>query len=150
VERQSATRVPELVPIRYGRMTGSPFRFHRGAAAMAADLAGTPVTGITTQLCGDAHLLNFRLLASPERHLLFDIDDFDETLPGPWEWDVERLRASLVIAARANGFDAAERAAAPPCAGPPDAAARPGGRAGRQLRSWSPVAPSMSSRRMSM
>ncbi len=111
VERQSASRVPDLVPIRYGRMTESPFRFYRGAAAiMAADLAATPATGIRTQLCGDAHLLNFRFLASPERHLLFDINDFDETLPGPWEWDVKRLAASLVIAARANGFGRAERA----------------------------------------
>ncbi|MFE3764240.1 DUF2252 domain-containing protein [Streptomyces sp. NPDC059104] len=111
LEAQSATRVPELVPIRYGRMTESPFRFYRGAAAiMASDLAGTPDSGITAQLCGDAHLLNFRLLASPERGLMFDINDFDETLPGPWEWDVKRLSASFVIAARANGFEDAERA----------------------------------------
>ncbi|WP_235013531.1 DUF2252 family protein, partial [Parafrankia sp. Ea1.12] len=88
IERQSETRLPELVPLRYQRMLESPFRFFRGAAAvMAADLAGTPVSGIDVQLCGDAHLLNFRLLASPERHLVFDINDFDETLPGPWEWD---------------------------------------------------------------
>ncbi|MET8289014.1 DUF2252 domain-containing protein [Streptomyces sp. NPDC048448] len=111
IEAQSATRVPELVPIRYGRMTESPFRFYRGAAAvMAGDLADTPRTGIRTQLCGDAHLLNFRLLASPERRLMFDINDFDETLPGPWEWDVKRLSASFVIAGRANGFSAKERA----------------------------------------
>ncbi|MGW2277311.1 DUF2252 domain-containing protein [Streptomyces sp. NPDC001770] len=111
LETQSAARVPELVPLRYGRMTESPFRFYRGAAAiMAADLAGTPDSGITAQLCGDAHLLNFRLLASPERDLVFDINDFDETLPGPWEWDVKRLAASLVIAARANGFSDRERA----------------------------------------
>ncbi|MFJ4314125.1 DUF2252 domain-containing protein [Streptomyces lavendulae] len=111
LEAQSAARVPELVPIRYGRMTESPFRFYRGAAAiMASDLAGSPDSGITAQLCGDAHLLNFRLLASPERELMFDINDFDETLPGPWEWDVKRLSASFVIAARANGFDDAERA----------------------------------------
>ncbi|MGW3632722.1 DUF2252 domain-containing protein [Streptomyces sp. NPDC005122] len=111
IEAQSATRVPELVPIRYGRMTESPFRFYRGAAAiMAEDLADTPRTGIRTQLCGDAHLLNFRLLASPERRLMFDINDFDETLPGPWEWDVKRLTASFVIAGRANGFSAKERA----------------------------------------
>lgn len=110
LEDQSAARVPELVPIRYGRMTESPFRFYRGAAAiMASDLAGTPVSGIRAQLCGDAHLLNFRLLASPERHLLFDINDFDETLPGPWEWDVKRLAVSLVIAGRANGFSDKER-----------------------------------------
>ncbi|MEO3823342.1 DUF2252 domain-containing protein [Actinomadura sp. B10D3] len=110
IERQSAERVPELVPIRYGRMLESPFRFYRGAAAiMAADLGAVPDTGLTAQLCGDAHLLNFRLLASPERHLLFDINDFDETLPGPFEWDVKRLAASLAIAARANAFIAAER-----------------------------------------
>jgi uncharacterized protein (DUF2252 family) len=112
VEEQSADRAQDLVPIRYGRMTESPFRFYRGAAAvMAGDLATTPRTGITVQLCGDAHLLNFRLLASPERRLVFDINDFDETLPGPWEWDVKRLAASLVIAARENGFDEAARSA---------------------------------------
>ncbi|MFD6496446.1 DUF2252 domain-containing protein [Streptomyces sp. NPDC060188] len=112
IESQSATRVQELVPIRYGRMSESPFRFYRGAAAiMAGDLATTPSTGLRTQLCGDAHLLNFRLLASPERNLLFDINDFDETLPGPWEWDVKRLAASMVIAGRENGFTDAERGA---------------------------------------
>ncbi|MFD3542637.1 DUF2252 domain-containing protein [Streptomyces sp. NPDC058662] len=111
LEAQSAARVPELVPIRYSRMSESPFRFYRGAAAvMASDLANSPDSGITAQLCGDAHLLNFRLLASPERSLMFDINDFDETLPGPWEWDVKRLAASFVIAGRANGFDDAERA----------------------------------------
>ncbi|KUO10814.1 DUF2252 domain-containing protein [Streptomyces sp. DSM 15324] len=111
IEGQSAKRVPELVPIRYGRMSESPFRFYRGAAAiMAADLAETPRTGIRVQCCGDAHMLNFRLLASPERRLMFDINDFDETLPGPWEWDVKRLSASLVIAGRANGFGAKQRA----------------------------------------
>ncbi|MEV6205570.1 DUF2252 domain-containing protein [Kitasatospora sp. NPDC051914] len=111
LEAQSAKRVQELVPIRYSRMTESPFRFYRGAAAiMASDLAGSPDSGIRAQLCGDAHMLNFRLLASPERQLLFDINDFDETLPGPWEWDVKRLSASLVIAGRANGFDDRERA----------------------------------------
>ncbi|MEU9367288.1 DUF2252 domain-containing protein [Streptomyces avermitilis] len=111
IDAQSATRVPELVPIHYGRMTESPFRFCRGAAAvMAGDLADTPRSGIRTQLCGDAHLLNFRLLASPERRMMFDINDFDETLPGPWEWDVKRLSTSLVIAGRANGFSAKERA----------------------------------------
>ncbi|MFG2134556.1 DUF2252 domain-containing protein [Streptomyces sp. NPDC048751] len=110
IETQSAKRVPELVPIRYGRMSESPFRFYRGAAAiMAADLADTPRSGIRVQLCGDAHMLNFRLLASPERRLMFDINDFDETLPGPWEWDVKRLSASLVIAGRANGFSGKER-----------------------------------------
>ena len=112
IEKQSATRLPELVPVRYGRMSESPFRFYRGAAAiMASDLAETPRTGFRTQLCGDAHMLNFRLLASPERRLMFDINDFDETLPGPWEWDVKRLAASLVIAGRANGFSTKERAA---------------------------------------
>ncbi|MGW2524179.1 DUF2252 domain-containing protein [Streptomyces sp. NPDC001617] len=111
IEKQSATRVPELVPIRYGRMSEAPFRFYRGAAAiMAADLAETPRSGLRVQCCGDAHMLNFRLLASPERRLMFDINDFDETLPGPWEWDVKRLSASLVIAGRANGFSAKERA----------------------------------------
>ncbi|MFG2548381.1 DUF2252 domain-containing protein [Streptomyces sp. NPDC048581] len=107
IERQSADRVPELVPVRYGRMLESPFRFYRGAASiMASDLGAGPHTGLYVQLCGDAHLLNFRLLASPERHLVFDINDFDETLPGPFEWDVKRLSASLVIAGRANGFPA--------------------------------------------
>ncbi|MFF1543489.1 DUF2252 domain-containing protein [Streptomyces sp. NPDC058291] len=111
IDAQSAKRLPELVPIRYGRMSESPFRFYRGAAAiMAADLAETPRTGIRVQCCGDAHMLNFRLLASPERRLMFDINDFDETLPGPWEWDVKRLSASLVVAGRANGFSAKERA----------------------------------------
>ncbi|MFE5814041.1 DUF2252 domain-containing protein [Streptomyces sp. NPDC056479] len=110
IERQSVTRVQELVPIRYGRMLESPFRFYRGAAAiMAMDLGRLPDTELTTQLCGDAHLLNFRLLASPERHLVFDINDFDETYPGPFEWDVKRLATSFVIAARANGFSTAEQ-----------------------------------------
>ena len=105
LERQSAARLQELIPERYSRMSESPFRFYRGAAAlMAADLSTTPNTGLRAQLCGDAHMLNFRLLASAERHLIFDINDFDETLPGPWEWDVKRLAASLVIAGRANGF----------------------------------------------
>ncbi|MFH8798468.1 DUF2252 domain-containing protein [Streptomyces sp. NPDC017936] len=110
LERQSATRVRELVPVRYGRMLESPFRFYRGAAAiMAMDLGAQPDTGLTVQLCGDAHLLNFRLLASPERHLVFDINDFDETHPGPFEWDVKRLASSFVIAGRANGFSAKEQ-----------------------------------------
>ncbi len=105
LERQSADRLPELVPVRYGRMLESPFSFYRGAAAvMAADLGTQPRTGIEAQLCGDAHLLNFGLFASPERHLVFDLNDFDETLPGPWEWDVKRLAASLAIAGRENGF----------------------------------------------
>ncbi|MFH8487410.1 DUF2252 domain-containing protein [Streptomyces longisporoflavus] len=111
IERQSASRLPELVPIRYGRMLESPFRFFRGAAAiMATDLATSPSSGLRAQLCGDAHMLNFRLLASPERHLMFDVNDFDETLPGPWEWDVKRLVVSLVIAGRDNGFKTQERA----------------------------------------
>ena len=102
---QNRVRIRELVPVRMGRMAQSPFTFFRGAAAiMAHDLASTPVTGITVQACGDAHLSNFGLFASPERELIFDLNDFDETLPGPWEWDVERLFASLAIAAQANGL----------------------------------------------
>ena len=105
LEQQARERVPELVPIRYGRMLASPFTFYRGAALiMAADLAGTPRSGFQAQCCGDAHLSNFGLFASPERRLLFDINDFDETLPGPWEWDVKRLACSLLIAARNNGL----------------------------------------------
>ena len=105
LERQAKTRVPELVPIRYGRMLVSPFTFYRGAALiMASDLAPTPRSGLTVQCCGDAHLSNFGVFASPERQLVFDVNDFDETLPGPWEWDVKRLAASLLIAARENGF----------------------------------------------
>jgi uncharacterized protein (DUF2252 family) len=105
LEEQAATRVPELLPIRYGRMASSPFAFYRGAAAiMAMDLATTPVSGIKAQLCGDAHLVNFGIYNSPERRLVFDLNDFDETLPGPWEWDVKRLAASLVVAGRDNGF----------------------------------------------
>jgi hypothetical protein len=104
LERQAAGRVPELVPIRYGRMLAGPFAYYRGAALpMAADLAGTPASGLTAQLCGDAHLSNFGVYASPERRLVFDVNDFDETAPGPWEWDVKRLAASLEIAARVNG-----------------------------------------------
>jgi uncharacterized protein (DUF2252 family) len=99
------TLSPELVPVRVGRMMESPFRFFRGAAAvMASDLASTPNIGATVQLCGDAHLVNFRLYASPERNLMFDINDFDETLPGPWEWDLKRLAASIEVAARSIGF----------------------------------------------
>jgi uncharacterized protein (DUF2252 family) len=105
LESQARTRVPELVPIRYGRMLVSPFTFYRGAAKiMAGDLAQTPSSGLDVQCCGDAHLSNFGVFASPERRLVFDINDFDETLPGPWEWDVKRLAASLLIAARDNGF----------------------------------------------
>jgi uncharacterized protein (DUF2252 family) len=110
LERQGKSRVPELVPIRYGRMLVSPFTFYRGAAMiMANDLAGTPRSGLTVQCCGDAHLSNFGVFASPERRLVFDVNDFDETLPGPWEWDVKRLAASMLIAARDNGFRAKEQ-----------------------------------------
>ena len=110
LERQAKTRVPELVPIRYGRMLVSPFTFYRGAAMiMAQDLAATPRSGLTVQCCGDAHLSNFGVFASPERRLVFDLNDFDETLPGPWEWDVKRLAVSMLIAARDNGFRAKEQ-----------------------------------------
>jgi uncharacterized protein (DUF2252 family) len=112
LEEQAKTRVPELVPIRYGRMLVSPFTFYRGAALiMAADLAATPRSGLTAQLCGDAHLSNFGVFASPERQLMFDINDFDETLPGPWEWDVKRMAASFEIAGRDRGFGPADRRA---------------------------------------
>jgi hypothetical protein len=105
LERQAKTRVPELVPIRYGRMLVSPFTFYRGAAMiMAGDLARTPRSGLTVQCCGDAHLSNFGVFASPERRLVFDLNDFDETLPGPWEWDVKRLAVSMLIAANDNGY----------------------------------------------
>ena len=97
--------MPDLVPLRYGRMLVSPFTFYRGAAlVMAADLAGTPSSGFRAQLCGDAHLSNFGVFATPERRMVFDINDFDETLPGPWEWDVKRLVASLAVAGRDNGL----------------------------------------------
>jgi uncharacterized protein (DUF2252 family) len=110
LEEQSEDRVAELIPIRYGRMLVSPFTFFRGAAViMAADLAGTPVSEITVQLCGDAHLSNFGLFGTPERRMLFDINDFDETLPGPWEWDVKRLAASLEILGRDREFSSVER-----------------------------------------
>ena len=105
--------MPELLPIRYGRMAVSPFTFYRGAAAvMAADLAGTPTSGLEVQMCGDAHLSNFGVFAAPDRRLVFDLNDFDETLPGPWEWDVKRLAASFEIAARDNGFKRKDRRAA--------------------------------------
>jgi uncharacterized protein (DUF2252 family) len=101
--------LPELVPVRYGRMVASPFTFFRGSATvMARDLAATPVTGLTVQACGDAYLSNFDAYAPPERNLVFDVNDFDETLPGTWEWDVKRLVASVVVAARTNGFRAAD------------------------------------------
>ena len=111
-------RVPELLPIRYGRMMQSPFAFYRGGAAiMAADLAALPSTGIRVQACGDCHLVNFGSFATPERQQVFAINDFDETLPAPWEWDIKRLAASFVVAGRSNGFSADEaREAAQACA----------------------------------
>ena len=113
LERQAETRVPELVPIRYGRMAASPFAFFRGAAAiMAADLAGTPRSGLGAQLCGDAHLSNFGGFAAPDRDLVFDLNDFDETLPGPWEWDLKRLGASVAVAGRDAGLGARGRRSA--------------------------------------
>jgi uncharacterized protein (DUF2252 family) len=112
LEEQAATRVQDLVPIRYGRMLVSPFTFYRGAAlVMAQDLSRSPTSGIRAQLCGDAHLSNFGAFASTERRLVFDINDFDETLPGPWEWDVKRLVASICIAGRDRGFSAKQRRA---------------------------------------
>jgi uncharacterized protein (DUF2252 family) len=105
LEASNEGRLPDLVPVRYGRMIPSPFVFFRGAAAiMAADLAHTPTTGIRVQVCGDAHLMNFGVFATPERRIIFDINDFDETLPAPWEWDVKRLATSFLIASRSNGF----------------------------------------------
>ena len=113
LEEQDTTREPDLVPVRHGRMMVSPFTFYRGAAKiMAADLAETPVAGLNAQLCGDAHLSNFGAFASPERRLLFDLNDFDETLPGPFEYDVKRMAASFEIAARNNGFSKADTRAA--------------------------------------
>ena len=110
LEEQAKSRVPELVPVRWGRMMVSPFTFFRGAALpMASDLASTPVSGLAVQACGDAHLSNFGIFGSAERRLMFDVNDFDETLPGPWEWDVKRLAASLEVAARSNGFPAKQR-----------------------------------------
>ncbi len=105
LEEQAASRVSELVPIRYGRMAASPFAFYRGAAAvMSADLAATPDSGLRVQACGDAHLSNFGAFAAPDRRLVFDLNDFDESLPGPWEWDVKRLAASFTVAARERGL----------------------------------------------
>jgi len=110
LETQAATRVPDLVPIRYGRMLTSPFAFYRGSAAvMAADLAATPDTDLRVQLCGDAHLANFGAFAAPDRQLVFDLNDFDETLPGPWEWDLKRLAASVAIAGRDRGLSRKQR-----------------------------------------
>jgi uncharacterized protein (DUF2252 family) len=112
LEEQAASRVQELVPVRYGRMLVSPFTFYRGAAyPMAADLADTPRTGLDVQLCGDAHLSNFGAYAAPDRSLIFSVNDFDETLPGPFEWDVKRLVASFEVAGRDRGFDAPQRRA---------------------------------------
>ena len=120
LEEQSQARVQELVPIRYGRMLVSPFTFFRGGAyLMASDLAGMPRSGLHAQLCGDAHLSNFGGFAAPDRRLVFSINDFDETLPGPFEWDVKRLVASFAVAGRDRGFDAATRGArstSRPCA----------------------------------
>ena len=108
LEEQAQTRLPELGPIRYGRMLVSPFTFFRGAAyLMAADLADGPRTGLHAQLCGDAHLSNFGIFAAPDRRLVFSINDFDETLPGPFEWDLKRLAASVAVAGRDRGFDEA-------------------------------------------
>ncbi len=105
IEEANAGRIPELIPLRHGRMLPSPFTFYRGTALnMAVDLAGTPTTGFRVQACGDAHLGNFRCFATPERRVIFDIHDLDETLPAPWEWDVKRLAASFVLACRSNGF----------------------------------------------
>jgi uncharacterized protein (DUF2252 family) len=113
LEEQNTTREPDLVPVRHGRMMVSPFTFYRGAAKiMAADLKDTPVAGLDAQLCGDAHLSNFGMFASPERALLFDLNDFDETLPGPFEFDVKRMAASFLIAGRNNGFSKADARAA--------------------------------------
>jgi uncharacterized protein (DUF2252 family) len=113
LEAQNLTREPDLVPVRYGRMAVSPFTFYRGAAKlMAGDLKDTPTAGLNVQLCGDAHLSNFGIFASPERTLLFDLNDFDETLPGPFEYDVKRMAASFTIAARTNGFSKADTGAA--------------------------------------
>ena len=110
LEEQARTRLPDLVPVRYGRMMVSPFTYFRGAALpMASDLAATPVTGLAVQACGDAHLSNFGVYGSPERRLIFDVNDFDETLPGPWEWDVKRLAASIEVAGRGNGYTGKQR-----------------------------------------
>jgi uncharacterized protein (DUF2252 family) len=110
LEQQASARVPELVPVRWGRMMVSPFTYYRGAALpMASDLAATPVSGLAVQACGDAHLSNFGIFGSAERRLMFDVNDFDETLPGPWEWDVKRLAASLEVAGRDNGLPGRQR-----------------------------------------
>jgi hypothetical protein len=149
---QAKTRVPELVPIRHGRMQVSPFSFYRGAAlVMAADLATTPTPGLRAQVCGDAHLSNFGAYASPERRLVFDLNDFDETLPGPFEWDVKRLAASLVVAGRDNGFTDKQgrkttwppwRTTAPPCeASPPSRSWMSGTPTSTSRTPWPPTDP---------
>jgi uncharacterized protein (DUF2252 family) len=119
LEESSKGRIPQLIPIRYGRMLQTPFTFFRGAALnMAADLAGTPASGLRVQACGDCHLLNFGAFATPERRVIFDINDLDETLPAPWEWDLKRLAASFVLACRSNGFsEGRARDAALACVG---------------------------------
>ena len=110
LQEQAKTRVPELKPIRYGRMSASPFAFYRGAALiMAADLSTTPSSGLRAQICGDAHLSNFGMYGSPERELVFDVNDFDETSVGPWEWDVKRFATSVEIAGRVDGFSDKQR-----------------------------------------
>jgi uncharacterized protein (DUF2252 family) len=112
LEQQGASRVPELVPIRYGRMLASPFTFFRGGAViMANDLAHTRNSGVRVQLCGDAHMSNVGVFGTPERQIIFDINDFDETLPGPWEWDVKRLAASFEIMGRSRGYSRTDRRA---------------------------------------
>ena len=137
LEEQSAGRVPELVPIRYGRMMQTPFTFYRGAArVMAADLAGTPRSGLTVQMCGDAHVSNFGLFGSPERRLVFDANDFDETLPGPFEFDVKRLVASLAIAGRQNGLPRKQRRAIAVAAGARYRTAMAEFAAARDLEVW--------------
>src|SRR5208282_991819 len=105
LEESNKGRIPQLIPVRYGRMMQTPFTWYRGAALnMAADLANTPEAGLRVQACGDAHLLNFGAYATPERRVIFDVNDLDETLPAPWEWDVKRLAASFILACRNNGF----------------------------------------------
>ncbi len=106
LQQQDKGRLQHLLPIKYGRMMASPFAFLRGSAVvMASDLASSPVSGLKAALCGDAHLSNFGIFATPERDVVFDVNDFDETYPGPWEWDLKRLAASAVVAGRGNGFD---------------------------------------------
>jgi uncharacterized protein (DUF2252 family) len=138
LQEQEADRIRELVPIRHERMTVSPFAFFRGAAAvMAGDLASTSLSGLRVQACGDAHLLNFGIYATPERRLVFDVNDFDETLPAPFEWDVKRLAASVVVAGRTRGFAprACEAAVRAPGRGrPPRADAKGAGSQARRRR----------------